>query len=92
MVPNTLTITLLQTATALVKAGFTESLGLSVNPDTVKREKPDIKEESSSQSVVKNRRSFFALGRNRHISKLKMIKKKGLFQTRNLLKFEVDNN
>lgn len=93
LVPDTLIITLLQTATALVKAGFTESMGWSVNrPEVVKREKPDIKQEPSLQSCVKNRRNFFALGRNRHIAKLKMIKKKGLYHIKNLLKFEVNKN
>lgn len=88
LVPDTLTITLLQTAMALVKAGFTESLGIDTH--SVKQEKRDIKQEDSSKSsFVKNKRNFFALGRNRHLAKLKMIKKKGLYQTKNLLAFEV---
>lgn len=84
-VPNTITITLLQTAIALIRAGFSESLSVG----TVKQEKPDIKQESSSRHLVRNRKRFFTLGKNRHLPKL-LIKKKGPFQTENLLKFHVE--
>lgn len=83
LIPNTLTITLLQTSLALVKAGFSESFYM----DDVKQEKPDIKKEPGA--FVRNKKNFYTLGRNRHVHKLKFIKKKGLFQTKNLLKFDV---
>ncbi|KAL5277823.1 hypothetical protein ACFFRR_002820 [Megaselia abdita] len=86
LVPNTLTITLLQTAMALIKAGISENL----SNENVKKEKPDIKPEPSSPNFVKSRKTFFTLGKNRHLHKFKMIKKKGQFQTKNLLKFEID--
>lgn len=93
LIPDTITITLLQTATALVKAGFTESFLSEVDSsqNIIKEEREDVKPGRSSKFSIRNKRNFFAFGKNKHLSKLKMIKKKGLFRTKNLLKFEINN-